>query len=184
MKKVKRALSLLLAVVMAVGVMTQSVFAASNVCVDVGGSSKNHVWTTINIDTGSKKWYQSKNSLTFTQTKGEIGYATVKGSEYAQKIELYGAYTIRVDNLDDDQGAKEYYWKYKKNYTLKLESDTSYSIQIRPYWPATIGNEKGGNAAIRFYKAVKSYHESYWEWIDAPQWSVKSTNKVSTCVVS
>lgn len=181
MKGIKQAVSLLLAVMMVSGMMAQSVLAASNVCVNVGGSSKDYKWTTINVDTGKHWW---SNTIKFTQTTGRIGYGAIE-SVATRKAEVYGGYTIKVDNLNDNKGPETYYWKYKENYTIKLEDNTKYTIQIRPYLPSTVGDAKGGsNIGLWILRRMGDYDKNEWTWYSAPQWSVKSTRAVSTCTVS
>ena len=164
---------LLLTVVLICGVFPQETFAAKNVCILFQGSAaKYNTWKTVILKTG-KNW--GSNNITFTQTKGSL---ELRNHLQTQTKKIYGAYTIKVD---DGNGEKTYWWKYKETYTLKLNDNTTYTIKIKPYQPKTVGEQ---NMKTFFTKAldkagVSSFNS--WSWKSAPTWKTTSTKAVDWC---
>lgn len=173
MKKVKRLFTLLLAVLTLSCSLVLPTNAASNVCLNVSGSAANcDKWTTIVVETG-KNW--GKNKITFSQTKGRIRYS---GSCF--DTNTYGAYTIKVTNQDTNE-TETYYWKYKQTYTLKLNDKTTYTIKIKPYQVATVGDQNVSNLSSIVHRVCGTYNKNNWSWSSAPTWKIKSTKAVSWC---
>lgn len=150
---------------------------AANACICVQGSAKTcNKWTKITVETG-KNWLSNK--ITFSQTKGKMNYA---GNLFNENS--YGAYTIKVTDHTTKK-TTEYYWKYKANYTLKLKDNTTYTIQIKPYQPATVGDQNlGCTKSVVLAKASKTYNKNNWSWNSAPTWKIASTKAVNWCYSS
>lgn len=166
--------AILLAILLLLGNM--QVFASEYSCVSIRGSAEDYnKWTKITLETG-KNWLSNK--ITFTQTKGTM-------SRLGIASQTYGAYTIKVRNHSTGV-TQTYYWKYSKNYSIKLKDNTTYTIQIKPYLPSTIGDQrlKNKNLSSLIAQGLKGYSKDYWEWSNPPKWSIKSTRAVDWCYSS
>ena len=121
----KKTLSLFLAMLLLATMLLQTFAAAKNACILVKGDANNYnKWSTILVET-KKNW--GSNTIKFEQTKGEMVYTGDPGGK-----DIYGAYTIKVTDKKTKK-TTEHYWKYKKNYTLKLKDSRNYVIEIKPY---------------------------------------------------
>ncbi len=169
-------------VVLTIVSMAISVCAA-NACILVNGNAKNYKkWTVILVET-DKNW--GSNKINFTQTKGSLIYGTSPSRK-----DTYGAYTIKVtEGKGEKAKTTTYYWKYTKDYPLKLKDNKMYKIEIKPYWPSTIGDQKfkydllstGINHLAGLINKDAGYDKYEWEWSNAPEWKVKSTKAVEWC---
>ncbi len=172
MKRVLRAIAMLMVIVTLGCGFPISAQAANNTCVAVQGSAANYKkWTTITVTTG-KNW--GSNKITFTQTTGKMHY----GADLFEK-DSYGAYTITVKDHKTGK-TQTYYWKYKANYTLNLKDERVYTIKIKPYQPTTVGDQNLGWTRW-FEKLLGAYDKDEWSWNSAPTWKVKSTKAVNWC---
>ncbi len=174
MKRFIRVFSLfLVAVTLCCGIQVPA-SAANNVCVAVTGSASNSSkWTTITVKTG-KNWLSNK--ITFSQDEGKMHYGA---NTFEEKT--YGAYTIKVTNQETGK-TKTYYWKYKANYTVKLDDNTTYTIKIKPYQPETVGDQNlKWSKSVLWDRMLGVYDKDGWSWSSAPTWRVKSTKAVSWC---
>lgn len=164
----------LLVLIVAFGVLPQKTFAAKNECVLVKGSAEDcDVWKEFMLETG-KNW--GSNKITFKQDKGKLEY---NNHGLANTKNLYGAYTIKVD---DGNEIKKYYWKYKETYSLKLKDKTTYTIEIKPYQPETVGEQNYKSFSYaKLHKKLGILDMASWSWSDAPTWEVTSTKAVDWC---
>ncbi|MBR2986730.1 MAG: hypothetical protein IKC63_01795 [Clostridia bacterium] len=175
MKKTSKIICILLTLITLLGI-AQFTVSAANACVNVRGSAADcDKWVTIKVNTG-KNW--GKNTITFTQTKGVMKYYSSSSNK-----STYGAYTIKVTNQDTGK-TTEYYWKYTKNYTLKLSDNTDYIIKIKPYQPSTVGDQNLKNKSFDTILArlLGGYRKTGWEWQTPATWTIKSTKAVNWCV--
>ena len=184
MKNFMKVIACLFASVMLFNFMTQTIcMAAENACVLVKGNGDIcNRWITISVKTGNN-W--GRNKITFTQTKGLLNYS---GNIVNEKT--YGAYTMKVTDHNTKR-TTEHYWKYKKNYTLNLKDNTKYTIKLKAYQPATIGDQRFKRSKStfiqKFFDATlkqNNYSKYNWSWCEAPEWSVKSTKAVEWCYSS
>ena len=192
MTRKTRLVSLLLALLVLCS-MSVPVFAA-NACSRVPGGTAldDDKWIEFTVETGSR-WLNASDKLTFTQNKGKMiceamGAMGIFGT--ASK-KIYGAYTIKV--TDNSTGtAKEYYWKYKESYTLKLEKNKSYTVSVKAYHPATIGKQECENlyplgcrliytATGHSWSEAYSDFDWYWDSSSYPAWKVTSTKGIISC---
>ena len=181
-KTIQRVALMALCLAMMLTVFVSTASAESNVCTpSIRGSANDHnKWITFTVSTGSR-WLGS-DKITFTQTKGSMSVQTDGSGEVSTST--YGAYTIRVYNHSTGKTA-EYYWKYKKDYPLKLDKNTTYPISIKAYKPQTVGaqncmtaNVKLHTILLRIYPADNALN---WRWSSSPSWTVKSTKGINWC---
>ncbi len=175
----KRVFCTLLACLM-IFCMVQPAAYAKNACIAVSGSAADcNTWKKITVIT-DKNW--GSNKVKFTQTTGTLTYQFYSPGQFVSNA--YGAYTIRVKDQSTGK-TKEYYWKYQKNYTLKLEDNKTYTIEVKPYQPATVGDQKykTKTLATKIYQTFgwRGYNKSNWYWYEAPTWEVVSTKAVNWC---
>ena len=156
----KRIISIALLLVLLLS-MSAEVFAA-NVCQNITGSSKKA--STFYVETGSRLLFSDKLTLTQTQGKFEAGFTFLSGK-------CYWAYTLKIQKLDSkgkviSEETKK--WNYSKDYTLKLNKNSTYRITITPVSEQT----------VRTKYLVRTWG---YDILEYPKWSIKSTKGINLC---
>ena len=192
MKRKTRIVSFILTLVLFCS-MSVPAFAA-NACSDLPGGTAldDDKWIEFTVETGSR-WLNATDKLTFTQNKGKMICEALGaiGKIGTASKKIYGAYTIKVTD-NSNNATTEYYWKYKKSYTLSLEKNKTYTISIKAYHPATIGKQECENlyplgvrtiyrATRRPWSDVYKEFDWYWDSNSYPSWDVSSTKGIISC---
>ena len=125
------------------------------------------------VTTGKKS-----GKINFEQAKGVFMYSgDMSGSKYDMKI--YGAYVIKV--TDSHRWTKEYYWKYKKNFTLNLDKNETYTVTITPYKTATVAKQECSKNLIfkarTFWQTLGGGNVRTAYWQKEPIFVVKDNSK-------
>ena len=166
MKKNRRILTVVIAMLLAVTVITPVSVSAANVCSRISGNSDDPA-VTFKITTG-KGWI-SGQKVTMKQTKGQYRWKSSFTQKWKKPVSCYSRYLVTVRNAKTGKIYKynEKVWK-DKTMTLSLAKNQTYKVTVKPDGPN-----------ISPLRNLARNASTEWYWLS--YWEITKTRNISLC---
>jgi hypothetical protein len=163
MKKMKKALATVLAMMIILATFTTTAFAA-NVCSQIDGNSRRS--RTFTVDTGKR--FILKDKIKLKQTKGVFRYDNWVGKSKTAKG--YDKFSVKVEKIEGSSGVGKvkYYTLKGKSLTIKLDKYSTYRITVTP--------ASTSDLTARYW--LKGCFD-YWE--KPASWKISTTKGIIAC---